>query len=153
MFTSRKKRAVEQWFDRQEGAEREESACGFSGDAELAGHLADIRRLREGVKAVAVRQQIADDQFGAFMAGIHERLTEQAPRRAPGMWALASMAAVVLLVAISAVVVMMGKPAGVRAEQTEIEAYSTEIKGATVDAQSDKDTATVWVNVPAGDVW
>jgi len=139
-------REVEHWIDGERGdpaaVEKHVAAC-----EPCAAYLADLDRVRQGVQIAAVREAITDAQLPAFMEGIRERL-EPPARRHRGFWALASLSAAALVVALLAFSLLTGGPQEVLA--TEIESFNTELEGATVTSYLSEDgTATVWVTVPA----
>ncbi|MBI5090867.1 MAG: hypothetical protein HZB26_00310 [Candidatus Hydrogenedentes bacterium] len=143
---------VERWFDGAETADTEISThletCGV-----CTAYLSMLKRLRGGAAAVAKREEIRDPQFHAFMEGIRNRVEGAPAGRRLGWWTLSSVAAAALIVAIFTFMVVTGGPAAVRA-QTTVESASTDLDGATAEVYSSENgTATVWVNIPRGDVW
>ncbi len=116
-------------------------------------HLASLRVMREAAHAATAKEAVSDMQFPAFMRGIHDRLeSEQTRYMGPTHWAFASIATAALIVAVSLLVIFSGGPSEVSA--TAIESYSTDVEGATVTTYSSENgTATVWLNVPQGDMW
>lgn len=152
MHECRWNRRVERWFDGEsrepEAVERHIETCGACQAA-----VTGLQRFRAGVKAVAVRQEIAPTQFPAFLEGIRERIDVPAHRHT-GIWALASLMAASLIVAISLFAVFTGGPDPVGAEHSVVESASTEVEGATVETQNSTDgtRAIVWVHRPRKDV-
>ncbi len=144
---------VEQWLDgaapEPEAVERHVATC-----PSCAALRARLLRVRDGVRAVAVRQEIGSGQFDAFYAGIRDRVDAPAPTRWRGIWALASLGAAALLVAVSIFAISSGGPAPVQAHTT-VESATSDIEGALIETQdsSERDSAIVWVHVPHGDVW
>ena len=70
-----------------------------------------------------------------------------------GLWAVASLATAALVAAVSITILVSDGGAPVEA-RTEVESYGTEIEGATATTfYSEDGTATVWLNVPDGDMW
>lgn len=119
---------------------------------ECAAHLRDLERLRQGAKASRSNEGISESQFPAFMQGIREQCTSPVKARS-WRWAIVSMAAASLIVAISIYAVVTGGPAKVEAE-TVVESVSTDLNDATVTYQNSKDgTAVVWVHVAEEDIW
>ena len=63
------------------------------------------------------------------------------------------VAAEAVVVAVSLLSIFSAGPDAIEAT-TEIQELSTDIDGATTDAKVDEDgTATVWINLPEGDLW
>ena len=111
--------------------------------AEAEAYTRDLQRLRDGVQAVSETPEISDAQFGAFMSGIRESIDARPRGRHRGLWAVASLCAASLLVALSVYLVVFTGADGV---QSEVEAATTEIPGAAVDWESDEEgNAEVWV--------
>lgn len=158
-----RQREVERWFDGEMGApsgpggvdsgsvEAHAAACPACG-----AYVEELRGTREAVQAVSERIEISDGQLPAFLESVRESI--EAPERGPkrrrtGLWALGSVAAAALIVALSVVYIVSPRSQPVAAE-TVVESYSTEIDGATATSFYDEEgTATVWVNVPDGDMW
>ena len=152
MAKCRRIREVEQWFDGElEGTgelERHVDGC-----PECAAHLEELRRFRTGVAATGAPEAIRDAQFPAFMEGIRERV-EYRPFWRGRLWALASVTAAALIVAVSAFLVLTdGSPE--RVEATVVESCSTDLEGATVTSYaSETGVTTVWVRTMSQeDVW
>lgn len=115
-------------------------------------HLEQLESMRGGLRNAIEHAEISDAQLPAFMEGIREH-TQRPARRHTGLWAMASAAAAAVIVAGSLLYVMSPQKAPVSAD-TIIEESSTDINGATTETFiSDDGTATVWVNVPDGDMW
>lgn len=152
MHECRWMRRVERWFDGEsrepEAIKRHIEEC-----AACRTTLRSLERFRAGVQAVSVRQEIAPAQFPAFLEGIRERIDVPA-RRHTGIWAVASLMAASLIVAVSLFAVFTGGPDPVGAEHTVVESASTEVEGATVETQNSTDgtRAIVWVHRPRKDV-
>ncbi|MBN2308494.1 MAG: hypothetical protein JXR94_05955 [Candidatus Hydrogenedentes bacterium] len=144
-------RRLECWFDGELGSDAEAVQAALS-QSECQAYLAWLRELREHTRAVAARPAINDAQFPAFMAGIRNKL-EAPPRRHAQLWALASLTAAALIVAVSLFLMFNG--AGGNGTATVVEAVETQIDGATVNAYSSDDgSATVWVTEPdEEDAW
>ena len=142
---------VERWFD-GELSDPGEMDSHVEQCTICAATLARLRQTREAVQAVVIQEEISDAQFPACMDGLRRQL--EAPQRQPGrLWAFASLAAAACIVAVSTLFMFSQGPTPVAA-QSVIEDASTEIDGATTSAYySDDGTATVWVNVPEGDMW
>lgn len=141
---------VEQWFDGEaaepESIERHVETC-----AVCRAHLDQLRAMRTGVAAVNAREEIRDAQLPAFVAGIQERLTPPSRRHAR-LWALVSLSAAALIVALATFFVVtngLGK-----VDATVVESCSSDIQGATVTSySSDNGVTTVWITVSEDDVW
>lgn len=143
-------RDIERWFDGESPApDAVEDRLARSEPA--AAHAAYLRTLRAGAKARSVAPEIRDEQFDAFMSGIRDDI--EAPRTSHhrGFWALASVVAASLIVAVSAFIILSGgtKPVAAR---TVVEDYSTDLKGATVNVQTNDQGATVWIKVTKEDL-
>lgn len=151
MKSCRYENDVERWFDGEladAGAiEAHVAECPVCTET-----LSVLRVTRQAVRAVAEPETIADAQLPAFLDSLRTRVEEPAASRA-GVWAFASIAAAALIVSVSTVTMFSKGPAPVEA-QTVIEDTSTDIDGATTSSYySDDGTATVWVNLPEGDMW
>ncbi len=142
---------VERWIDGEAaeaaGIERHVAGC-----AACAKHAAFLRQTRTAVAAVATRHHISDAQFPAFMEGLRVEI-ERPQRSWRGLWALGSLVSAALVAAIA--LYSLVKPAPVPVEaKTEVELFSTQIEGATTKVDySDDGVATIWINVPEGDMW
>lgn len=151
MNTCRYERDLERWFDGEyEGSEAIEShveECAVCSNV-----LERMRLTRQAVRSVSERHEISDGQVPAFLTELRGRV--ERPRQSyAGVWAFASIAAAALVVSISTLVMFSEGPAPVEA-RTVIEEVTTEIDGATTSSYYSEDgTATVWVNVPEGDMW
>ena len=111
--------------------------------AEAEAYTRDLQRMRDGVEAVREQPEISDAQFGSFMAGIREQIDTPTRGHHRGLWAVASLCAASLLVALSVYLVVFTGTNGVH---SEVEAATTEIPGAAVDWESDDEgNAEVWV--------
>lgn len=152
MHKCRWTRQVERWFD-GESRQPRDVAQHIDGCPACQAYARRLELFRAGAQAVAVRQEIASPQFPAFLEGIREGI-EQPRRRHTGVWALASLMAASLIVAISLFAVFTGGPDPVGAEHTVVESASTEMEGATVEMQNSTDgsRAIVWVHRPGKDV-
>lgn len=110
------------------------------------------QRYQEALAPLRERPHISDAQFPAFMDGIRQQLPGQR-RPFGGRWALVSVAAAALVVAVSVFAVLnSAQPQDVRA--TVVEEATTEIEGARVVWYPNEDGgATVWIEPAEGDVW
>ena len=152
MGTCRFQRKAERWFDGESNnrheVERHVAEC-----PDCAAWLEMLRETRAGVESVLGQVEISDAQLPAFLEGIREQIQGPRRRARTGLWALASVTAAALVVAISMMTIFSDGPAPVQA-QTIVEQCSTELDGATTTSYYSEDgTATVWVNVPEGDMW
>ena len=150
------KSKAEQWFD-GEGKQSPELERHVASCPECAAHVGQLRLVRDAVEAAVPREEIRDAQFPAFMAGVRDGIdaTTRArglfrPRRG-GLWAMASLAAASLIVAVSVMLVINDEPPKVDA--TVVEWCDTELDGATVGYESDNGVTTVWVTMSKEDVW
>lgn len=140
---------VERWIDGEcadaAGIEKHLTAC-----PACRAYAEQAHRMREGVHAVTERATIADAQFPAFFDTIREGVNH--PPRRPARWALLSMTAAAIIVAISVVSIAFNVSNDpIQPVRAEVEAVSTEIDGATTTTDYDDDgTTTVWLNVPEG---
>jgi len=140
---------IERWFD-GEGPDGDRVQRHVDECAACAAHLAQLRTLREGGATAARREEIQDPQFPAFFDGIREAV-EAPRRRRGGLWALASVSAAALVVAVSLFVMLDGGPQPGAA--TVIESYSTDLEGATITtSDSENGVPTVWITVTQDDI-
>lgn len=143
--------SVEQWFDGEAGEgqeiERHVGAC-----QECAGFAERLGALRRESQRLTAGEKIEDSQFPAFMDGVRARI--ETPRwRGKGLWALASVGAASLIVAVSIFVVITGGQHEVKAQTVVLEA-STELEGWEANTYtSENGTATVWVHEAQEDLW
>lgn len=115
-------------------------------------HMAALEAIRQGAGAITGEAAIEDGQFHAFMDGIRSEL-DTPGRRWGGLWAVTSLVAASLVVALSTFAIFSGSVDTVEAK-TEVEYATTEMEGATTTVEYSEDgTATVWVDVPEGDMW
>ena len=153
MKSCRFEKNVEQWFDGESddagAVEHHLTQC-----TACAEYVQILRYTREGALAMAgSRPRISDTQWPSFVSGIREEIETQQNRYNRGWWAMLSLVSASLVVATSVFYMITGpqKPA---VAETTIESYSTEIDGATTQSfYTDNGTATVWVNLPEGDMW
>ncbi|MFA6243361.1 MAG: hypothetical protein WC655_20650 [Candidatus Hydrogenedentales bacterium] len=111
-------------------------------------YVADMQRIREGVRAVSAAPSISDVQFNAFMSGIREQI--EAPQSRRGVWALLSLSTAALLVALSVFVVFMS---GRSTTESVVEAATTQLPGATVNSYATQNgTQVIWISTPSRDV-
>lgn len=142
---------IEAYADGETGAAAAVEAH-LHGCPACAGHLAQLRRIREGVGASTRREVIEDAQFPAFMRGIREGIESPAPAYRGGWFAVLSLSMAALIVALATVAVLSGGPAPVKA--TEVESAYTDLEGATLNTYNSGDgVTTIWVTVDKDDVW
>lgn len=111
--------------------------------------LAELKRLREGVKSIPNPDPVAEPQFPAFMAGVREQL-ETPAHRPRGFLAVASLVTAAMVVALATFVMIKGGPDPVRATEVEV---TTDIEGAQVGwYDSEDDSITVWINMAEDDL-
>lgn len=118
---------------------------------EAAQWVAALERQRAGVQAVRAVPGIDDAQLPAFIAGIRDGI--EAPRRRHGgFWALVSLTAASLVMAVSMFALMTGGPAAVDAK-TEVESVESDLQHTefTVD-RNENGTTTLWVTVAQEDI-
>ena len=140
---------VERWFD-GELAEGEQVRVHLAICPACRDHLALLERMRAAIQAEDV-PSLADAQMPAFLNDLRTRV-EQKPARSFNLWAMLSASAAAVIVAVSLMSVFT--PGQKPIEATVIENVSTDIEGATTEQSvSDDGTATVWVNLPEGDLW
>lgn len=141
---------IERWFD-GELAEGEQVKVHLAICPACRDHLALLERMRAAIQSEPV-PTLADAQMPAFLADLRARV-EQKPARGYNLWAMLSAAAAALVVSVSLLSVFSTGPKPI--EATVIENVSTDIEGATTESSvsDDGSTATVWVNLPDGDLW
>ncbi|MBI2435978.1 MAG: hypothetical protein HYV26_24240 [Candidatus Hydrogenedentes bacterium] len=130
---------VEVYFDGEHGdapgVEAHVAQC-----HECAAYLKQLQVLRQGVAPLREVRGIEDAQFGAFMAGIREEIETPVRASFGGLWAMVSLVAAALIVAL-AVFSMFTGPQPVKA--TEVKSISTDLPGATIDVKSADDGPTI----------
>lgn len=114
-----------------------------------AEHRKTLLQWRAAVRTEAPR--LEDGQFPAFLSGIKAGLPDSEPRYR-GFWALTSLAAAALVIAIATFSIFNGTtPEPVRAN--EVESVSTDIDGATVGwDDSGSGVTTIWISIAEDDV-
>ncbi|MCP4642251.1 MAG: hypothetical protein GY851_17535 [bacterium] len=143
-------RQVERWFDGESPEPDDAALRAALARPEAQSHLDDLRRMRDAMDAVSEPRTIEDAQFPTFMADIREGI-ERPRHQHRGVWALASVTAAALIVAVSAYLVFSGHGTG--DPDTVVRAAESEIENAEVRTYSGDDgTATVWVSVPEKDM-
>jgi len=146
MFRCRWTRDIERWFDNEhpepDRVRKHTETC-----PACAQRLERLQGMRTGVQAAAKQDEIAEPQFASFMQGIRDAI-ETPKGRHRGIWALASLTAAALIVAIAAFMVFTNGPSTV--EATVVESCSSEIQGAVVESYSSENgVTTVWLKFPA----
>lgn len=150
MASCRYEQTVARWFD---GETVDETAVRSHLDAcaRCRAYLARLKGLRARVAQTKTGARIEDTQLPAFLRELEQRI-DVAPARRVGVWAMASVGAAAIVVAVSVLSIFSSGPKPI--EATVIEHASTDIDGATTETYiTDDGTATVWVNLPEGDLW
>jgi len=143
---------IEAYADGESGEQAQAIEAHVGACRICADYLAQLRRIRDGVSAVARRETIQDAQFPAFMRGIREGIELPAPAYRRGAFAILSFGMAALIVAVAAFAVLSGGPAPVKA--TEVESAYTDLEGATLNTYNSEDgVTTIWVTVGKDDVW
>ena len=142
MNTCRFEKNVEAWHDgemeRDDAVRAHLEACPHCRE-----HAARLAAIRAGVGAVRETAEITDAQFGAFMAGIAERI--ETPRRTfGGLWAMASLMAAALIMATALYSIMAGGPEPVSAQNEVVEVHS-DLDGAVCGYQYSDEVTRVYV--------
>lgn len=110
-----------------------------------AKHLSHLKKLRNAIRSSPDTHHIQDAQFPTFMQGIQQRKNAYT-NPFKGWWALASLTAAAILVALATVSIFRPQDKPVNA--TEVESVSTELEGTTVDWYESDDIETLWNNPP-----
>ena len=112
-------------------------------------HHDSLLHVRAALGSLAAKPVLSDNQFPAFMEGIHENIG--AGKRHPrNFWAILSLSAAALVISI-ATFSIFSESDPVRAN--EVESVSTQIQGATVHwDNSDDGVTTIWISVAEDDV-
>jgi len=111
-----------------------------------------LNEMRAAAAARPAPGEIDANQFAAFMRGIQDGIDAAPARRYGRIWAVISLAAAALVVAISMFVVLDKGAAPVDA--TVVESCSSELEGATITTYDTADgVTTVWITVTQEDVW
>lgn len=118
--------------------------------AECARYRDELLRVRTALEVVSAQSpQVSDDQFRSFMDGIHDGVDNRS-RHPRGFWALLSLTAAALVIAIATFSVFTG-PGPVKAN--EVESVSTQLDNATVHwDNSDDGVTTIWISISEDDV-
>lgn len=138
-----KQREVERWFDGELADASIESH--IDSCVSCGAHVEFLRVCRASVEALGDAPEISEGQLPAFLEGIRDEVQGTPVRRRTGLWALASMAAAAVIVAVSAMTITSDGLDPVAAE-SEVETVSTEIDGASVELFESDGTPTVWLN-------
>lgn len=135
---------VERWFDGEQPNDPQLESH-IEQCTTCQKHLAFLKTCRASLEALPETPTVDDAQMPAFLAGISESV--HAPkRRHAGLWAMASVSAAALIVAVSMMSITSEGPTPVAAD-TIVETYSTDIDGASVELfRTDSDTPTIWLN-------
>ena len=151
MKTCKQIQTIERWFDGESvnlDVESHLKDC-----AACTEHWAFLKQTRERVHALREQPTITEDQFSAYMRGIHDGTDRPQQRRISAGWTWLSACAAAVIVAVSLLSIFSTGPQPVDARST-VEETSSEIDGATMQSYDEADgTATVWVSLPEGDMW
>lgn len=93
-----------------------------------AAHRDNLLAWRQSLASALATPVLSDQQFPAFMEGIKAGIHEPR-RRSGGIWALMSLAAAALVIAVATFSMFTGPGP---AKANEVESVSTEIEGASV---------------------
>lgn len=143
------------WIKRVEAYTDGQTAGGEAIEAHLAecatcaNHRDTILACRAAVRAEA--PPLTDEQFPAFMEGIRTGISQEPPRYR-GFWALTSLAAAAMVIAVATFSILNGgAPEPVSADG--VESVSTEIDGATVEwGDSGGGVTTIWISISEDDI-
>lgn len=108
-------------------------------------HREALVQWRRALAPVRPTPVLSDQQFPAFMEGIKAGI-HQPQRRSGGIWALLSLAAAALVIAVATFSMFTG-PTPLNAD--EVQSVSTDIDGATVSVETPKDGVTT-INITVG---
>lgn len=117
---------------------------------ECAHHRDSVLQMRSAIGALtAGTPHVSDEQFRSFMNGIQDGMHTN--RRSPrGFWALMSLTAAALVIAVATFSLFTG-PGPVKAN--EVESVSTQLDNATVHwDNSDDGVTTIWISISEDDV-
>lgn len=143
-WTSKVERFVDGESHEQEAVEAHLAACG-----PCAAHQESLLQLRAALGTLPEVPVLSDNQFPAFMEGIQAEVS-RSRRRPGGMWALMSLSAAALVIAIATFSIFTG-PGPVKAN--EVESVSTQLNDATVRwDNSDDGVTTIWISIAEDDV-
>ncbi|MCF6284875.1 MAG: hypothetical protein L3K26_06780 [Candidatus Hydrogenedentes bacterium] len=113
-----------------------------------ARHRATMLHMRSALGALPEAPSLSDGQFPAFMEGIHEGVSHSR-KRPGGIWALMSLSAAALVIAIATFSMFTG-PGPVKAN--EVESVSTQLEGGTAHWDiSDDGVTTIWISIAEDD--
>jgi len=116
---------------------------------ECARHHTSLLRMRSAIRGLPPVPALSEAQFPAFLDGINREIAR--PQRRPGgFWALLSLSAAALVIAIATFSLFTG-PGPVKAN--EVESVSTQLDGATVRwGNSDDGLTTIWISIGKDDL-
>ena len=137
------------WIKRVEAFADGESTAAGAVEAHLSecpGCRAHRERLLQWRAALRPEAPaLSDQQFPVFMDGIRSGIS-QSPPRYRGFWALSSLAAAALVIAVAMFSIFDGA-VPVPAEAGPVESVSTDIDGATVEwGNSGGGVTTIWIS-------
>ena len=139
------------WFNDVErfvdGEARNESAveAHLASCPACAAHRKALLAWRDSLVPVLATPVLSDQQFPAFMEGITAGIHEP-HRRSGGIWALMSLAAAALVIAVATFSMFTGPGP---AKANEVESVTTDIEGASVQVETPEGGITS-INVQIG---
>jgi anti-sigma factor RsiW len=139
------------WFNDVErfvdGEARNESAveAHLASCPACAAHRKALLAWRDSLVPVLATPVLSDQQFPAFMEGIKAGIHEPR-RRSGGIWALMSLAAAALVIAVATFSMFTGPGP---AKANEVESVTTDIEGASVQVETPEGGITS-INVQIG---
>lgn len=142
------------WFQKIEAFVDGETSDALTIEAHLAAcptcsaHRKTLLQWRAALRPEAAG--LSDQQFPAFMEGIRAGLPDAEPHYR-GFWALTSLAAAALVIALATFSILSGPDPVLRAN--EVESATTEIEGASVGwKNSGGGVTTIWISIAEDDV-
>lgn len=143
------------WFNKVESHVDGESRDALAVESHVAGcpacaaHQKRLLAWRDALVPALATPVLSDQQFPSFMEGIKTGIHE-APPRTGGIWALMSLAAAALVIAVATFSMFTG-PGPARA--TEVESVSSDIDGATIKVEnSDGNLTTIKITIGGDDI-
>lgn len=143
------------WFKRIEAYVDGELAATSAIETHLAGcpscaaHRDNLLAWRAAIRPAT--PELNDQQFPVFMDGIRSGISGSPPRYR-GFWALTSLAAAALVIAVATFSIFNGGPAA-PVQADGVESVSTEIDGATVEwGSSGGGVTTIWISISEDDI-
>jgi len=143
-WTSKVERLLDGESQEQEAVQAHLAVCTL-----CASHQRTLLQVRAALGAEPEVPVLSDNQFPAFMEGIQAEVS-RSRQRPGGMWALMSLSAAALVIAIATFSIFTG-PGPVKAN--EVESVSTQLNDATVHwDNSDDGVTTIWISIAEDDV-